>query len=293
LFNKNSTEYLTGYFGKLPEFNDFIKFNSASPEITFIDNWLQEGLSYTKLKYKSEWKAKYETLPPTNFFIPVPSSEKFAAGMIYASKDKSNRDFPFIIFSIIPSKQLDEFHLIPNELDQVIKTLDCHLRKEEDLLSLNNTLKTYSINLSEGNSLKNNFHQYLSHTQIAEFFRRTKLNNLSGNIKEMIYTDSTFLKISFSSDELHFCNDAGFIIYLLTKKMNFTIQHSSLFWNMKNDEQFQILIFPFKLSPINFSDLISLGNEDKRRIELNNSDEYHEDNSIDESVSLLEYLKNF
>ncbi len=244
MFNKNSTEYLTGYFGKLPEFNDFIKFNSASPEITFIDNWLQEGLSYTKLKYKSEWKTKYETLPPTNFFIPVPSSEKFATGMIYASKDKSNRDFPFIIFSVIPAKQVDEFHLLPNALDHVIKTLDCNLRKEEDLLSLNNTLKTYSLNLIEGNSLKNSFHQYLSSTQLHEFLLRTKLNNLPGNIKNIIYTDSTFIKISFTSDDLHFCNDAGFIIYVLAKKMNLTIQHSSLFWNKKNDEQFQILIFP-------------------------------------------------
>ncbi|HEY6906473.1 MAG TPA: type VI secretion system-associated protein TagF, partial [Ignavibacteriaceae bacterium] len=112
MFNKSSEEIVSGYFGKLPEFNDFIKFNAGSPDILFIDSWLQEGLAQVKSKFKSEWKEKYDSLPPTGFFIPAPSSDKIMAGMMYAGKDKSGREFPFIIYSLISGKIFDSYYLV-------------------------------------------------------------------------------------------------------------------------------------------------------------------------------------
>jgi len=55
----NNTNVSTGFFGKLPGFTDFIKYNAAGKEILSIDNWLQEGLALVKLKYKNDWKNYY------------------------------------------------------------------------------------------------------------------------------------------------------------------------------------------------------------------------------------------
>ena len=293
MFNKNVKEFTIGYFGKLPEFNDFIKFNAGSSEILFIDNWLQEGLAYTKSKSKTDWKTKYENLPPTGFYIPVTSSVKAAAGMLYTSNDKSGRDFPFLIFSLLSFKQVVDFYLIPSELEQTLAVLDSHLRSEDDLQSLNNTLRSCNIELSEENLLKNNFHKYLSHTQLNEFLLRTKLNNTLQSIKNITYNNSAFVRISFISDDTHFSADAGFIIYLLAKKINLSQKQSSIFWNRNNDGQFQVYIFPFKLLPINFSDLISVESDDNRKLDLSFSDEYINENNIDNSKSLLEFLTDF
>jgi type VI secretion system ImpM family protein len=290
LFNKTNTEFSAGYFGKLPEFNDFIKFNAGSNEVLFIDNWLQEGLAYTRLKYNTEWKTKYENLSPTSFFLPVPSSEKIVTGMLYASKDKSNRDFPFLIFSLIPVKHFENFYLIPAELEQTIKTLDNHLRNEEDLSSLNNRIKTFSGNLTYNVPIKNNFRHFLSNTKITEFLTRTKLNNSLNRINSLTYSDNTFIKLLFASDDSNFFNDAGFLIYLLIKKINLTTRHSSIFWNKSNDGEYRVIIFPFKLLPVNFADLISIDCLDNRNLELKSSSE---NDSAENDYSLEEFYKNF
>lgn len=294
MFNKNTTEFSSGYFGKLPEFNDFIKFNAGSAEILFIDRWLQDGLAYARLKSKSEWKEKYEYLQPTCFFIPVPSSERIAAGMLYAGKDKSNREFPFLIFSLLSGKYFNELYLIPAELQQIIFTLDELLRKEEDINSLNNALKSYNIVFPEKETLKNRFNQYLLNTHINEFLTRTNLNHSLLKVNNLMYSDSTFIRISFSSDDTHFSSDAGFLIYLVNKKINLSCRHSSIFWSRINDEQFQIIIFPFKITAVNFVDLLSINCNDKRMINLNSlSEDSPEDDKFFETNSSLEKILNF
>ena len=292
MFNKNLKEVTTGYFGKLPEFNDFIKYNAGAEEILFIDNWLQEGLAHIKLKYKSSWKEKYESLMPTSFFIPVPASDKIVSGMLYSSKDKSGREFPFIIFSVIPSGQLNEFYILPVELDQMIKMLDFYLRREEQLVSLNNSLRNYKVNLADNESLKNGFQDYLSKTGLHEFLMRTKLNYSMLGITDIVQTDSSYIKILFTSDDSHFCLDAGFLIYLFSKKINLTGKQSSLFWTINNNEQSRLLIFPFKLLPVNFADLISVENEDNRSLELKSPEENVDNESFDTGISLQEYLNS-
>ena len=293
MFNKNIKEVTAGYFGKLPEFNDFVKFNAGAPEILFIDNWLQEGLAHIKLKYKSSWKDKYENLAPTRFFIPVPSSGRIVSGMLYASKDKSGRDFPFIIFSVIPAGQLNEFYLLPSALEQMIIMLDFYLRKEEQLASLNDTLKNVNLNPADNHSLKSDFLQYLTGTRMNEFLLRTKLDHSMLNINEIAFTESMYIKLSFISDDSHFFNDAGFLIYLLNKKINMNERQSSIFWTIDGGEQFRLLIFPFKLLPLNFADLISLENEEDRSLELKSREENTDNESFENGISLEGYLKSF
>jgi type VI secretion system ImpM family protein len=299
LFHKNSEEISSGYFGKLPEFNDFIKFNAGSPEIQFIDNWLQEGLSRAKLKFKSKWKLNYENLPPTFFYIPVPSSEKNVAGMLYAGRDKSGREFPFVIFSLFSGKVFNKFYLIPAELEQTLFTLDAILRKEEDIPSLNTALKNNITVIPSEDSISAGFNRYLLNTNINEFLARTGLDNSIFNLDNLTYTDSSFLRISFTSDKEHFCFDAGYLIGIYEKKINLAGEHSSVFWN-NNDDRFQMKIFPFKLTATGFIDLLSLDINDNRVINIKSSSEdpeAGEENKLskfsENNFSLQETLKFF
>lgn len=290
MFNKTTTEFSSGYFGKLPEFSDFIKFNAGSSEIIFIDNWLQAGLAYARLNFKSNWKDKYDKLPSTGFFLPVPSSDKVVTGMLYPGKDKSGREFPFLIFSLLPGNYFNEFHFIPAALQQILEGFDELLRKEDDIHSLNNALKNYKIILPYKESLQNKFNEFLSNTSIIQFLKRTNLNYSALKITELVYSESTSIRISFSSDLKYFGFDAGTLLFILLKKITLSSHRSSVFWSKYNDEKFIITIFPFNLTAINFVDLLSICN-DNRIINLF-SEEYSEENkNIENNLSLKQFLK--
>jgi type VI secretion system ImpM family protein len=271
LFNKNSEEIVSGYFGKLPEFNDFVKFNAGSPGILFIDNWIQEGLAQAKSKFKSEWKVKYDSLPPTGFFLPVPSSDKITAGMLYAGKDKSGREFPFIIYSLISGKIFDPFYLMPAEIEEILTELDKILRNEENLNSLNTALKNFTLSVPQKDMIYSSIEQYISGSRINEFITRTGFNNFEEISRDIEYRDNSFIKIIFNSDEPHFSNDAGLIIRLLSKKINLSFKHSSVFWNNNQGGIYQIIIFPSKLTAVNFIDLLSIDSKDGREIQIKSS----------------------
>ncbi len=281
-------EISSGYFGKLPEFNDFVKFNSGLPEILFIDKWIQDGIANARLKLKSGWKQKYETLPPTNFFIPFPSSERAAAGIIFPSNDKSGREFPIVIFSVIPLRSFERTSLIPAKLTAVISGLDYHLRKEEDLLSLNTALKNFDAPVPDESSSGNDFQNYLSMTTLDRLIKRTNVNFSTADFKELSWSDATFIRLLLGSDDSVFTFDAGFFIEALNKKMNLSCRHTSIFWNNSANEQSRIIIFPFKLNNTSFIDLISDDNEDKRVIHLRSS---ADDTPADSGISLENFLR--
>jgi type VI secretion system ImpM family protein len=101
----NDFKFSAGYFGKLPNFPDFIKYNAAGPEILMLDKWIQEGILHGKKtginnfqNNRPEWKNLYSSSPPIYFLFPFTRTEIILLGIIYPSWDKSGREFPFIIF---------------------------------------------------------------------------------------------------------------------------------------------------------------------------------------------------
>jgi len=288
LFYKDSADIISGYFGKLPEFNDFIKYNAGSSEILYIDKWLQEGLAQAKLKLKDEWKMKYSSIPPTNFFISIPSSQKTAAGILYPGNDKSGREFPFIIFLLTSGKLFDPFYLMPAELEKNLLSLDKILREEENISSLNNALKNNDFSLPPNETVIENFLQYLSISKINEFITRTGCGRLKENIKDIMIQNNSVIRILFTSGDEYFSYDAGFLIYILQKKINLSVKNSSVFWNNRNDGQYQIIIFPFNLTSLNFTDLLSFNINDERLIDLNFSAPGQREES---NLTLEEYIQ--
>ncbi len=294
MLQKNSKEISTGYFGKLPDFNDFIKFNSGLPEILFIDKWIQNGLADARLKLKSDWKWKYETLPPTNFYIPFPSSERAAAGVIYSSNDKSGREFPLVIFSIISLRNFATFAFVPAVLQEIIEMLDYFLRKEENLNDLNSTLKNFIPEIKNEASFNNGFQAFLSSTTISSLQDRTGITAENMNPANLTFSDTTCIRISFNSDNSNFNFDTAFFVKLLNKKINLSPGHSSIFWNNTDDSQFNLTIFPFKLNSINFLDLISPDNQDSRIINIDSSGEvlrHADSNDFNSDTSLGNILQ--
>jgi len=292
LFHKNSSEILSGYFGKLPEFNDFIKYNAGSTEILYVDNWLQDGLAQAKLKFKNQWEEKYNSIPPTGFFIPVPSSRKTATGMLYPGKDKSGREFPFIIFSLIETKLFDPLYLMPAGLERNLSALDEILRREETLYALNNALKNHQAPLPEGDSVNKSFKQNLTTSSVNEFQSRTGLSSLKEKLNDITYQDNSVISISLITDDSHFGFDAGFLIYILQSRINLSYKHSSVFWNSKAGKQHQIFIFPFNLTALNFVDLLSPEYDNERMISIDCSSAgsvYTEDDNL----TLEDFLKTF
>ena len=268
MLQKNTNVISSGYFGKLPEFNDFVKFNSGLPEILFIDRWIQDGLANARLKLKPEWRRKYEILPPTNFYIPFPSSERAVTGIIYPSNDKSGREFPMVIFSVLPLRNFEITSLIPAKLTPVLSGLDSNLRKEEDLLSLNASLKNFDATIADEELPGKDFQNFLSITTLEQLIKRTNVNFTVKDFKELSYSDSTFIRILFCSEDSSFTFDAGFFIEAFNKKMNISFRQASIFWNQTDDEQFRVIIFPFKLNSTSFVDLMSDDTEDKRVIQF-------------------------
>jgi len=120
LFHKNSEEIVSGYFGKLPEFNDFIKFNAGSSEILYIDNWLQEGIAQAKAKFKAEWKVNYDSLPPTGFSCQFPSPIKSLPGCFMQERIKADGNSLSLYFSIVAGKQFELFYLMPAEIERIL-----------------------------------------------------------------------------------------------------------------------------------------------------------------------------
>jgi type VI secretion system ImpM family protein len=106
------------YFGKLPGYPDFIKFNSGDTEFCRFDEWIQKGMHSAKLKF-NDWKSLYRKAPPYNFIIPGKETDKVLAGLLYFSYDKHEREFPFIIFTSLELHSLGlEFHLLPAYLKE-------------------------------------------------------------------------------------------------------------------------------------------------------------------------------
>lgn len=187
--------------------------------------------------------------------------------MLYPGKDKSGREFPFLIFSLLPGSYFKNFHLIPAALKSILDTFDEMLRKENDISSLNNSLKNYTVILPPKDSLQIKFNEYLSDTTVNDFLKRTNLNFTALKLTDITYSDSTTIKFSFYSDNIYFGFDAGVLLSLLIKRIALTYNRSSLFWNQSDDGKFQIIIFPIIVTAVNFVDLLSIC-EDSRVLNL-------------------------
>ncbi len=88
------------FFGKLPDHNDFVRYNASGPHYRTLDQWLQESLYQAARQLPSDWAELYRGAPPFQFCFQddtADTAECLLVGMLWPSHDKSGRNFPFVM----------------------------------------------------------------------------------------------------------------------------------------------------------------------------------------------------
>ena len=85
------------FFGKLPQFGDFIRFNAGGPEIQTFEEWIQEGLYHSQKFYDQKWRKIYQNSSVYAFVYYPEGSARFLLGTFKPSRDQSGRSYPFVL----------------------------------------------------------------------------------------------------------------------------------------------------------------------------------------------------
>ena len=88
-----------GYFGKLPARGDFIKATNNLALANLLDGWLAEVMN--QLSTDPRWKINYDAMHPVQFAFVGTRSRRAIAGHLAASKDASQRRYPFLSMTAI------------------------------------------------------------------------------------------------------------------------------------------------------------------------------------------------
>ncbi|HSP88105.1 MAG TPA: type VI secretion system-associated protein TagF, partial [Ignavibacteriaceae bacterium] len=260
-----------GYFGKLPAFNDFVKFNAGGDELLVFDKWLQEGLVSARMKLKSEWMNYYKASGQFFFFYPFTGTNKILSGILIPSWDKSGREFPFLIFFYLGKDQLINvpYYLIPVILIDILKEfkfIAADISTVTDLSVISERLNKITTSLNNLSDKNNVYQNYITNTLQSSFWNRIldgydeteKLlflkNFYISVMRQKDKTETTL--IPFTTDNDHYQDDLTFLIHLA-----FTFQRNhilpAIFWtSSENKNQFLYLFFN-KLLAQNYIDLIN------------------------------------
>ena len=255
----------TGFFGKLPGFNDFIKYNAAGKEILTIDNWLQEGLALAKLKYKNEWKNFYNNSMTLNFVYPFTGTDNTTIGVISPSNDKSGRSFPFLLFSNIKKNVNDglSFYLIPSAFREIFNLLWDIVeanKSAEDTSGLKSLIDNMKLSNENDVLIANGYKKFISETKLCDIHASENENqiNLNNLFKDKLKIFEHFICFSFTSD-LNRTNNSFIISYyiqLLQKIFKNSDSTPGIFWTQLNDKSCLLFVIFTKPTPKDFIDLL-------------------------------------
>ncbi|MGB8317105.1 MAG: type VI secretion system-associated protein TagF [Ignavibacteriaceae bacterium] len=271
----NNQNPIRGFFGKLPIFNDFVKYNAGNQEIIGMDNWLQEGIILAKQKLKSDWKQVYKSSSPLNFFYPFTGTDKFISGVIFTGSDKSGREFPFFIYSVFKKDIIDNvpFYLIPLQFNNELNSFESIFNQIDVDTSLDDlTALINQVSSSFPDNNKNDRYQtFIDNTMQEDFWNRIYENyseekkyRLVDNIFNPEINNSRLpLRIKFNSAvEDNILYISLLLNILALSKDNIFLP--ALFWNINRDNITSLNIFSSHPAPINYLNMIySNGNDDR------------------------------
>ena len=102
-------------FGKLPSFGDFVRHNATSREVLAFDEWLHQGLYFARTQLGAKWDQTFAAAPQYCFLFVPENAERYLAGVMRASHDKSLRRYPFLVSLLLDRRRFanDGAHLLP------------------------------------------------------------------------------------------------------------------------------------------------------------------------------------
>ncbi len=249
-----------GFFGKLPQFPDFIKYRASNDEFNLLDDWIQKGIISAKLAYSNNWKEVYTKLSSYEFIFPLSNLNKIIAGTLNPGYDKSGRQFPFIVFSIFESNsfnfcRIGILPLILNSFFYKAKQLYFYSLKVSELNDIINEFNKTEIRISSVLAAENIFDEYLSSTTVDELLNRIKF---ATDNNSFMNSDSTGNFIfNFNSDDENNNFDTGFFLEMLnTKSKNVNII-PCFFKNTDRNHKVKIYFYSSIPEPTEFPKLIN------------------------------------
>ncbi|QQS36593.1 MAG: type VI secretion system-associated protein TagF [Ignavibacteriales bacterium] len=232
---KNPDSYSFSFFGKLPQFPDFIKHKSVSTEFAILDEWLQSGIAYAKSSLKNNWKEIYSLSGVVEFYFPVKKNNSVIAGILVPSVDKSNREFPFIIFSVLPEKifSSENTFLVPLQLNRFYyqaKQLYKMAYEATDTTSIINSFDKAETKPASVLSAQNIFDEYLASTTLNDLCKRFDCTNMNSSAS----SDSKLFSYVFSTDDENYNLDSGFLV-LMSSLLNHEKDNNSFIFKSRTE----------------------------------------------------------
>ena len=248
------------FFGKLPQFPDFIKHKAVSDEFSILDDWIQKGIISSKLAFGNSWKEIYENSQSFEFILPFESSNKIICGVINPGFDKSGRHFPFIVFMFFKREFFDSFRigtvpLVLNSFFYKAKQLFQYSLKSQGLNEIVNEFNKAEIRISSVIAAENVFTEYLSSTTLAELIYRLKLKSVKGNYSAA--SSSDIFSFSYCSDDENINFDTGFILELIKNKIGSGQNIPNIFKTSDQNFKVRLHVYPSLPEPTEFPKLIS------------------------------------
>lgn len=254
-----------GFFGKLPEFSDFIKYNASGKEILVLDNWIQEGLALAKIKYKNEWKIYYNNCSKIYFIYPYSGTDKITLGIIYPANDKSGRSYPFIMFVNISKSIVNglQCYFIPLAFEQMYNSfnniVDSNNSTEDltNLKALTTSVKIKSLNIS---SLSDEYSRFTMEKHLGDIidFKGESSIRLTDLFLDRINILEHLCVINFmlNSNEQKDFHLIGFYIEFMQRLFKETESMPGIFWVHRNNHSGFLILSFTKPSPKDFIDLV-------------------------------------
>lgn len=86
------------YFGKLPGCGDFVRSAGDQVLVELMDQWLATVMQ--RLSANPRWRQHYDACPPLHFAFIGTRSRQLVSGHLLASRDQSERRFPFACMAV-------------------------------------------------------------------------------------------------------------------------------------------------------------------------------------------------
>lgn len=104
--NDVPSDVRTGFMGKIPARQDFVRHQASAADIMLLDQWIHEGIAYLARRFPADWKERLDGFSRIYAYIGGEGSIPTLCGVIRASHDKSGRQHPFIDFATCSNTQV-------------------------------------------------------------------------------------------------------------------------------------------------------------------------------------------
>jgi type VI secretion system ImpM family protein len=267
------------FYGKLPSFSDFVRYNASGSEVRALDRWLQEGLVVAAHHFGRGWNEAYERTSAYHFiFSPEDTAGSVLIGILQPSRDRSERKYPFCVVLKEERRAFEEkttpliplvFELFFEESREIIQ-----LGMEGFPLS-NLAERIDALGTSVGKNLEasqRNFREYLRETSQERFwsglfgsFDDPRKFLMLHNIIEILKPGSPYLprsskvclRFPLSGQEPSSVQEVNFWVEMCSRILEDSDFRPHLFWKVheKNGKDF-LFLFPGKVQARSFVQLV-------------------------------------